>query len=188
MDALADSLVEPDKPDYRGLSRNERLAADARTMAERDRQGAEDDAAMKAKLKRLRPQLVEIDAKLNAEEWRAEKGSQRVHDLLTMLKRQLVEGDSPAEEKRLRGEVNQLLKERTRIETLKQVTLRDALEAEIKRIEKAGVLLSDDETVESVAEEIVRLKQAEAEATAAREKADAELAEANVALEAFHSK
>lgn len=188
MDALADSLSEPDKPNYSGMTRNERLAADARNMAERDRQAVESDKAMKAKLQRLRPQLVDIETHLNAEEWRAERGSQRIHDLLTMLKRQLIEGDDPTEVKRLRSEVNNLLKERSRVETLRQVTLRDALEAEIKRIEKAGVLLADDESVESIAEEIVRLKQAEAEATAAREKADAELAEANEAAAAFNSK
>lgn len=138
MDALANSLDEPEQPDYSGMSLRQRLAADARRMAERDRDA---DESNDKKLKRLEPQLKQIDKAIDAENWRAERGSQRAVDILKMLKQQLVDGNDPTETKRLKNEAQEFLNSRAENE-------RSAQQAAIAMHEQAIAKIQDGSAIE----------------------------------------
>lgn len=141
MDSLADSLEDQsDEPDYQGLTLRQRLAADARRIAERNRGTSESDTQKSEKLRRLKHDLQKIDNAISEENWRAERGSQRVVDLLEMTREQLTEGSDPQETRRLRGEVTRLLSERAKVEDLAKREAVRVLQAEIASIRDGSQL------------------------------------------------
>lgn len=141
MTALADSLeAGTDEPNYSGLTLRQRLAADARRISERNHSNAEADSQQAEKLKRLTPDLKKIDDAITAENWRCERGSQRIVDLLECLRSQLENGSDATETRRLRGEVQQLLSERAEREGAASRAAIQALESQIKSIRDGSQL------------------------------------------------
>jgi hypothetical protein len=158
MTRLADSLeAGTTPPDYKGMSLQQRLAADARAIAERNQGNTETDSQRAEKLKRLAGDLRKIDAAIDAENWRAERGSQRVVDLLDMLRIQLVDGSDATETRRLRGELTNLLGERAKQESTASRAAIAALEQQIASIRDGSQLgnLGESDPVRYRAEQLM---------------------------------
>lgn len=116
LEVMADKLEPPNDPYYSVADRNKRLATGLRGIAERNRSTVEDSAKQQDKLARLKHDLAKIDNAIEAEHWRAERGSARLVDVLSMLREQLVDGSDSAETKRLRAEYQRLTSERAKAE------------------------------------------------------------------------
>jgi hypothetical protein len=157
MDALADQLeTKTEKPNL-SMSRMERMAADARRIAERNRGNDQADAKQAEKLNRLKHDIQKIDDVIQAENWRTERGSQRIVDLMTMLREQLVNGNDASETRRLRGEATRLLAERAKQESAANRAAIQALETQIKSIRDGSQLgnVGEEDPVRFRAEQLM---------------------------------
>ena len=92
MQQLADELRESvsDVSEYRGLNMRERLALDAEKIVTRDAEQSVERKDESTRLAKLKPQLDRIDALIEAERWKAERGSMAMLDILEMYREQLV--------------------------------------------------------------------------------------------------
>ncbi|MCO6043088.1 hypothetical protein NG895_04150 [Aeoliella sp. ICT_H6.2] len=145
------------KPDYTGMTRNQRLAADMRAAHAREVEEADKAAQHAEKLRRLKPDLKKIDDAIEAENWRAENGSRRIVDLLYMTRSQLVDGSDAAETRRLRSEVQTLITERAKVEQAHNLKAIAELEAQIASIRDGSHLgnLGETDPVKYRAEQLM---------------------------------
>ena len=172
-DSLRDGVGEPDE--YKGLSLRERLALDAERVVERDTVAAEEGEARAAKLAKIAKDTKRLDEIIEAEHWRAEKGSQRLADLAFMLKTQLQDGNDPAEVKRLRAEMREFMNARASVEREKKNTIIDALKREMARVEDGSEFA--DLEVEDIDSKIDELKAKELALQAEQAANDSRIAE-----------
>lgn len=156
MMALADSLEPEPEEDYSGMSLQQRLAADARKIAERDMAAAEGNQELAALVKRNKPELDRIKDLIQQEKF-SPNGSATLVDLCEMYQACLVTPNAdPLQRASLKKEIQQFMNERAaRVRGEKAERIAE-LQSEINGIRDGSVFAEEQDSYDAEMQECDR--------------------------------